>query len=377
MRRLVFTAAGRGGCMARRCYRRVHRTACRPGLGLPSNGCPRDPGPTCGSAPGRAPDCPRPPRSASCRRGPGGRLSVGGDGRSSSGARRGRGRWTAPTGRASGRCSCTAWVARRRTGPIWRRCSPCASTGGPWTCRASAGPGRRARARYSVRGHVRAVVDLLEHVRDLRATARGAPVHLRGQLPRRPGQPAGRGPAADLVASLTLISPAMPVTACRRRSAGRSCSSSSRACRRWPPPHRRHSAGGERPRHGAHVLRPAVAGAAGAPGGGRPGDARARWTQPWADAALVRQHARAHHVLPDGWAAANAWRAARWLTMPTLVVWDAGPARSIPRWRPPGGVVLIPASGARGRRSRGDARGAGADRPGGARHGRGGRTTCR
>src|SRR6476661_9955087 len=67
------------------------------------------------------------------------------------------------------------------------------------------------RARYSVRGHVRAVIDVLEHVRDEPGDAAGRPVHLVGNslgglvsvlvASRRP----------DLVASLTLISPAMPV----------------------------------------------------------------------------------------------------------------------------------------------------------------------
>ena len=64
---------------------------------------------------------------------------------------------------------------------------------------------------YSVHGHGRAVIDLLEHVRDLPGEAAGQPVHLLGNslgglvsllvAARRP----------DLVASLTLVSPAMPV----------------------------------------------------------------------------------------------------------------------------------------------------------------------
>src|ERR1700712_3784171 len=67
------------------------------------------------------------------------------------------------------------------------------------------------RARYSIRGHVQAVVDVLEHVRDQPGEVAGRPVHLVGNslggmvsvlvASRRP----------DLVASLTLISPAMPV----------------------------------------------------------------------------------------------------------------------------------------------------------------------
>src|SRR3712207_4299284 len=64
---------------------------------------------------------------------------------------------------------------------------------------------------YSVRGHVRAAVDVLEHVRAQPGEAQGRPVHLLGNslgglvslvvAARRP----------DLVATLTLVSPAMPV----------------------------------------------------------------------------------------------------------------------------------------------------------------------
>ncbi len=67
------------------------------------------------------------------------------------------------------------------------------------------------RGRYSIRGHAGAVVDLLEHVTRQPGAATGRPVHLVGNslgglvsllvAARRP----------ELVASLTLISPAMPV----------------------------------------------------------------------------------------------------------------------------------------------------------------------
>jgi pimeloyl-ACP methyl ester carboxylesterase len=67
------------------------------------------------------------------------------------------------------------------------------------------------RHRYTVRGHARTVVDLLEHIRRRPGEAAGRPVHLLGNslgglvsllvAARRP----------DLIASLTLISPAMPV----------------------------------------------------------------------------------------------------------------------------------------------------------------------
>ncbi|MGY1618618.1 alpha/beta fold hydrolase [Geodermatophilus sp. SYSU D00691] len=67
------------------------------------------------------------------------------------------------------------------------------------------------RHRYTVRGHVRAVVELLEHIVARPGEGQGRPVHLLGNslgglvallvAGRRPG----------LVASLTLVSPAMPV----------------------------------------------------------------------------------------------------------------------------------------------------------------------
>src|SRR5687767_5440238 len=67
------------------------------------------------------------------------------------------------------------------------------------------------RGRYSIRGHVRAVIEVLEHIVGQPGEAAGRPVHLLGNslgglvsllvASRRP----------DLVASLTLISPAMPV----------------------------------------------------------------------------------------------------------------------------------------------------------------------
>jgi pimeloyl-ACP methyl ester carboxylesterase len=65
--------------------------------------------------------------------------------------------------------------------------------------------------RYTIRGHARVVIDLLEHIAAQPGEAQGRPVHLLGNslgglvsvlvAARRP----------DLVASLTLISPAMPV----------------------------------------------------------------------------------------------------------------------------------------------------------------------
>ena len=48
------------------------------------------------------------------------------------------------------------------------------------------------RGRYSIRGHVEAVIDVLEHIVQRPGPAAGEPVHLLGQLPGRAGQRAGR-----------------------------------------------------------------------------------------------------------------------------------------------------------------------------------------
>ena len=225
------------------------------------------------------------------------------------------------------------------------------------------------RGRYSIRGHVRAVVDVLEHIRTSRARRPGRPVHLLGNslgglvsllvAARRP----------DLVASLTLISPAMPVyrvppafsrlllllllpgvpSLAERRMAG-------------------HHARGERAGDDPDVLRRPVAGAARSGSSRRSQEMRERAEQPWADRALTRSmRGLITSYLRVG--AANAWRAARALRMPTLVVWGSrGPAG-----RPGAGPAAggrrprRPPARARGRRARGDARGARADRARGAR----------
>src|SRR3954453_1462358 len=76
------------------------------------------------------------------------------------------------------------------------------------------------RARYSIRGRVRAVVDVLERVRDEPGEGAGRPVHLVGNSLGGLVSVLVAGRRPDLVASLTLISPAMPVyrvpTACSR-----------------------------------------------------------------------------------------------------------------------------------------------------------------
>jgi pimeloyl-ACP methyl ester carboxylesterase len=178
------------------------------------------------------------------------------------------------------------------------------------------------RGRYSIRGHVRAVVDVLEHIAALPGEGQGRPVHLVGNslgglvsllvASRRP----------DLVASLTLISPAMPVyrvppafsramvlllvpgvpSLAERRLAGITPEQSVRAmitmCFGQPsqvPPERVEQ-----------VVQ----------------EMRERAEQPWADRALTRSmRGLITSYLRIG--AANAWRAARSLKVPTLVVWGS------------------------------------------------------
>lgn len=177
-----------------------------------------------------------------------------------------------------------------------------------------------ARARYTVRGHVRAVVDVLEHVRRQPGEAQGRPVHLLGNslgglvsllvAARRP----------DLVGTLTLISPAMPVyrvppafsrallllllpgamTLAERRLAGvtpeQNVRNMIRMCFGRPD---------EVPRE---RVEQAVE------------EMRTRAEQPWADRALAgSMRGLITSYLRVG--RANAWRAARALPQPTLVVW--------------------------------------------------------
>jgi pimeloyl-ACP methyl ester carboxylesterase len=178
------------------------------------------------------------------------------------------------------------------------------------------------RGRYSIRGHVEAVVDVLEQIAQRPGPGAGEPVHLLGNslgglvsllvASRRP----------DLVASLTLISPAMPVykvpaafsrlllllllpgvpSLAERRLAGISPEESVRAmvamCFGDPssvPPER---------------LEQAVQ------------EMRERTEQPWADRALTRSMRGliASYLRVGG---ANAWRAARALRRPTLVLWGS------------------------------------------------------
>ena len=178
------------------------------------------------------------------------------------------------------------------------------------------------RGRYSIRGHVRAVVDVLEHIARQPGDAAGRPVHLVGNslgglvsllvASRRP----------DLVASLTLISPAMPVyrvppafgralllllvpgvpALAARRIGGITPEESVRAMVRM--------CFGQPSRVPPERLEQAVQ------------EMRERAEQPWADRALTRSmRGLITSYLKVG--AANAWRAARALAPPTLVVWGS------------------------------------------------------
>ncbi|UOY01288.1 alpha/beta fold hydrolase [Blastococcus sp. PRF04-17] len=176
------------------------------------------------------------------------------------------------------------------------------------------------RGRYSIRGHVRAVVDVLEHLVSLPGAAQGRPVHLVGNSL---GGLAGLLVAArrpDLVATLTLVSPAMPVyrvppafsrllllllvpgvpSLAEKRLAGITPEENVRAMIRM--------CFGEPGRVPRRRVEQAVQ------------EMRERAEQPWADRALTRSmRGLIASYLRVG--AANGWRAARSLRMPTLVIW--------------------------------------------------------
>jgi pimeloyl-ACP methyl ester carboxylesterase len=178
------------------------------------------------------------------------------------------------------------------------------------------------RGRYSIRGHVDAVVDVLEHIVQRPGAAAGKPVHLLGNslgglvsllvATRRP----------DLVASLTLVSPAMPVyrvppafgrallllllpgvpSLAERRMAGIAPEDHVRAMVRM--------CFGDPARVPRERVEQAVR------------EMRERTEQPWADRALTRSmRGLITSYLRVG--RANAWRAARAVRMPTLVVWGS------------------------------------------------------
>ncbi|WP_104524636.1 alpha/beta fold hydrolase [Blastococcus atacamensis] len=176
--------------------------------------------------------------------------------------------------------------------------------------------------RYSVRGHVRTVIEVLEHVRSQPGDAAGRPVHLVGNSLGGLVSVLVAAQRPDLVATLTLVSPAMPVyrvppafsralllllvpgipTLAERRLAGVAPEDSARSmiqmCFGNPaavPPERIEQAMQEM---------------------------RERAGQPWADRALARSmRGLITSYLRVG--RANAWRAARSLRMPTLVIWGS------------------------------------------------------
>ncbi len=176
------------------------------------------------------------------------------------------------------------------------------------------------RGRYTIRGHAAAVIDVLEHVRDQPGPGQGEPVHLLGNslgglisllvAARRP----------DLIATLTLISPAMPVyrvpTAFSRALLllllpGIPALAERRMARIAPEQHVRamvRMCFGDPSRVPRARIEQAVA------------EMRERAEQPWADRALTRSmRGLMTSYLRVG--ATNAWQLARSLTMPTLVLW--------------------------------------------------------
>lgn len=178
------------------------------------------------------------------------------------------------------------------------------------------------RGRYSIRGHVRAVVDVLEHVTAQPGEGQGRPVHLLGNslgglvsllaASRRP----------DLVATLTLVSPAMPVYRVPRALSRALLlllvpGVPSLAARRM---------GAATPEESVRAM---VGMCFGEPGKVPPErieqavqEMRERSGQPWAGHALTRSmRGLITSYLRVG--AANAWRAARTLPAPTLVLWGA------------------------------------------------------
>ncbi len=178
------------------------------------------------------------------------------------------------------------------------------------------------RGRYSIRGHVRAVVDVLDHVAAQPGEAAGRPVHLLGNslgglvsllvASRRP----------DLVASLTLISPAMPVYRVPPAFSkalllllvpGIPALADRRLARITPEQSVRQMIRvcfGDPSRVPKERIEQSVQ------------EMMERAEQPWADRALTRSmRGLITSYLRVG--AANAWRAARALRPPTLVIWGS------------------------------------------------------
>ncbi|SFD97340.1 alpha/beta fold hydrolase [Blastococcus tunisiensis] len=178
------------------------------------------------------------------------------------------------------------------------------------------------RGRYSMRGHVRAVIDVLEHVADRPGDAQGRPVHLLGNSLGGLASLVAAARRPDLVATLTLVSPAMPVyrvppafsralllllvpgipSVAARRMGSITPEENVRAMVRM--------CFGEPGRVPPERVQQAIA------------EMRERAEQPWAGHALTRSmRGLITSYLRVG--AANAWRAARSLRPPTLVLWGA------------------------------------------------------
>jgi pimeloyl-ACP methyl ester carboxylesterase len=178
------------------------------------------------------------------------------------------------------------------------------------------------RGRYSIRGQVRAVIDVLEHIVGQPGDGEGRPVHLVGNSLGGLVSVLVAGRRPDLVASLTLISPAMPVyrvppafsralllllvpgipSLAARRIGGFSPEESVRAMIRM--------CFGRPSRVPPERLEQAVQ------------EMRERAAQPWADRALTHSmRGLITSYLTVG--ATNAWRTARTLAPPTLVLWGS------------------------------------------------------
>jgi pimeloyl-ACP methyl ester carboxylesterase len=178
------------------------------------------------------------------------------------------------------------------------------------------------RGRYSIRGQVRAVIDVLEHIVGQPGDGAGRPVHLVGNSLGGLVSVLVAGRRPDLVASLTLISPAMPVyrvppafsralllllvpgipSLAARRIGGITPEESVRAMVRM--------CFGQPSRVPPERLEQAVQ------------EMRERAEQPWSDRALTHSmRGLITSYLRVG--ATNAWRTARTLTPPTLVLWGS------------------------------------------------------
>ncbi|GAB3312110.1 alpha/beta fold hydrolase [Geodermatophilus aquaeductus] len=202
------------------------------------------------------------------------------------------------------------------------------------------------RGSWSIRGHVRAVVDVLEHVRDQPGEARGRPVHLLGNSLGGLASLLAAARRPDLVASLTLVSPAMPVyrvppafgrallllllpgvpAIAERRLAGVTPEQSVRGMLQM--------CFGEPARVPPERIEAAVE------------ETRERAAQEWANRALTRSmRGLITSYLRVG--RANAWRMARSLRVPTLVVWGDRDRLVDPRLAPrlaavvPGARLLV------------------------------------